>query len=113
MYSNNILKFQESTRIFNAYTKKSGNLLKASHILWTKRKKEIFLWFQKSSANISLIYIFNSVRPFFKIQNISKTNHYKWQKILLNILLEAETDEFKFNKIGSEFFEFLRFIWFT
>ena len=29
MYSNNILTFQASTTILNAYTKKSGNLLKA------------------------------------------------------------------------------------
>ena len=29
MYSNNIVNFQESTTILNAYTKKSGNLLKA------------------------------------------------------------------------------------
>ena len=29
MYSNNILNFQESWTILNAYTKKSGNLLKA------------------------------------------------------------------------------------
>ena len=29
MYSNNIVNFQESTRILNACTKKSGNLLKA------------------------------------------------------------------------------------
>ena len=32
MYSNNIVNFQESTTILNACTKKSGNLLKASHI---------------------------------------------------------------------------------
>ena len=32
MYSNNILNFQESTIILNAYTKKSGNLLKAPRI---------------------------------------------------------------------------------
>ena len=32
MYSNNILKFQESETILNACTKKSGNLLKAPHI---------------------------------------------------------------------------------
>ena len=31
MYSNNILNFQESTTILNAYKKKSGNLLKAPH----------------------------------------------------------------------------------
>ena len=29
MYSNNIVYFQESTTILNAFTKKSGNLLKA------------------------------------------------------------------------------------
>ena len=29
MYSNNIVNFQESTTILNAWTKKSGNLLKA------------------------------------------------------------------------------------
>ena len=33
MYSNDILNFQESTTILNACTKKSGNLLKAPHIL--------------------------------------------------------------------------------
>ena len=32
MYSNNIVNFQESTTILNAYTKKSGNLLKAPRI---------------------------------------------------------------------------------
>ena len=32
MYSNNILNFQESTRILNACTNKSGNLLKAPRI---------------------------------------------------------------------------------
>ena len=32
MYSNNILTFQDSTTILNAYTKKSGNLLKAPRI---------------------------------------------------------------------------------
>ena len=32
MYSNNILNFQKSTTILNAYTKKSGNLLKAPRI---------------------------------------------------------------------------------
>ena len=32
MYSNNIVNFQESMTILNAYTKKSGNLLKAPHI---------------------------------------------------------------------------------
>ena len=32
MYSNNILNFQEPTTISNAYTKKSGNLLKAPRI---------------------------------------------------------------------------------
>ena len=32
MYSNNILNIQESTTILNACTKKSGNLLSASHI---------------------------------------------------------------------------------
>ena len=32
MYSNNILNFEESTTILNAYTKKSGNLLKAPRI---------------------------------------------------------------------------------
>ena len=31
MYSNNILNFQESMTILNAYTKKSGNLLTAPH----------------------------------------------------------------------------------
>ena len=29
MYRNNIVNFQESTTILNAFTKKSGNLLKA------------------------------------------------------------------------------------
>ena len=29
MYSNNIVNFQESTTILNAYTKESGNLLYA------------------------------------------------------------------------------------
>ena len=33
IYSNNILKFQESTTILNDCTKKSGNLLNAPHIL--------------------------------------------------------------------------------
>ena len=32
MYSNNILSFQESTTILNAFSRKSGNLLKAHHI---------------------------------------------------------------------------------
>ena len=32
VYSNNIVNFQESTTILNAYTKKSGNLLKAPRI---------------------------------------------------------------------------------
>ncbi len=32
MYSNNILNFQESTTILNAYTKQSGNLLNAPRI---------------------------------------------------------------------------------
>ena len=32
MYSNHIVNFQDSTTILNAYTKKSGNLLKAPHI---------------------------------------------------------------------------------
>ena len=32
MYSNNIVNFQDSTTIFNACTKKSGNLLKAPRI---------------------------------------------------------------------------------
>ena len=32
MYSNNILHFQESTTILNAFTKKSGNLLKVPSI---------------------------------------------------------------------------------
>ena len=32
MYSNNILNFQESSTILNAYTKMSGNLLNAPHI---------------------------------------------------------------------------------
>ena len=36
MYSNNIVNLQESTTILNAYTKKSGNLLKALRI-WTSQ----------------------------------------------------------------------------
>ena len=32
MYSNNIVNFQESTTILNAFTKKSGNLLNALRI---------------------------------------------------------------------------------
>ena len=32
MYSNNIVNFQESTTILNAWTKKSGNLLKVPYI---------------------------------------------------------------------------------
>ena len=32
MYSNNIVNFQESTTILNAYTKKSGNLLNSPRI---------------------------------------------------------------------------------
>ena len=36
MYSNNIVNFQESTTILNAYTKKSGNLLNAPHIFFEK-----------------------------------------------------------------------------
>ena len=32
MYGNNILNFQESTTILNAWTKKSGNLLNAPRI---------------------------------------------------------------------------------
>ena len=35
MYSNNILKFQESMIILNACTKKSGNLLKAPRITFS------------------------------------------------------------------------------
>ena len=34
MYSNNIVNFQESTTILNAYTKKSGNLLNAQRIFY-------------------------------------------------------------------------------
>ena len=34
MYSNNIVNFQESTTILNAYTKKSGNLLKAPRVIF-------------------------------------------------------------------------------
>ena len=34
MYSNNILNFQESTTILNAYTKKSGNLMNARRIMF-------------------------------------------------------------------------------
>ena len=33
MYRNNIVNFQESTKILNAYTKKSGNLLNAPRTL--------------------------------------------------------------------------------
>ena len=43
MYSNNILNFQESTTILNAYTKKSGNLLKAPRIyiyIYIERERE-------------------------------------------------------------------------
>ena len=40
IYSNNILNFQESTAIFNAYTKKFGNLLNALH-LWVRKYR---LW---------------------------------------------------------------------
>ena len=36
MYSNNILNFQESSTILNAYTKKSGNLLNALRISFGK-----------------------------------------------------------------------------
>ena len=32
--SNNIVNFQESTTILNAYTKKSGNLLNAPRTIW-------------------------------------------------------------------------------
>ena len=42
MYSNNIVNFRESTTILNAFTKKSGNLLKAPRTgrrLLTKRMK--------------------------------------------------------------------------
>ena len=44
MYSNNILSFQESTTILDAYTKKSGNLLKAWHIY--HKYLEMF-WYNK------------------------------------------------------------------
>ena len=35
MYSNNIVNFQASTTILNAYTKKSGNLLKTPRIFFS------------------------------------------------------------------------------
>ena len=41
MYSNNILNFEESTTILNAYTKKSGNLLKAPRV-FQHRARDFF-----------------------------------------------------------------------
>ena len=38
MYSNKILNFQESMTSLNAYTKKSGNLLKAPHAIMSSPK---------------------------------------------------------------------------
>ena len=39
MYSNNIVKFEESTTILNACTKNSGKLLKAPYIYIYKQKE--------------------------------------------------------------------------
>ena len=41
MYSNNILNFQESPTILNAYTKKSGNLLKAPRISYNSNTESL------------------------------------------------------------------------
>ena len=41
MYNNNLLNFQESTKILNACTQKSGNLLKVSGMY-------ILTWLKKS-----------------------------------------------------------------
>ena len=48
MYSNNIVNFQESTTILNAYTKKSGNLFNAP------RTKSEGILSQKSAKNFSM-----------------------------------------------------------
>ena len=48
MYSNNIVNFQEFTRILNAYTKKSGNLLKACVY-------DSFNWFKRSQIYTNVI----------------------------------------------------------
>ena len=45
MYSNNIVNFQESTTILNAYTEKSGNLLKAPRIyIYIERERDASGW---------------------------------------------------------------------
>ena len=55
MYSNNILNFQESTTIFYACTKNSGNLLKAPRILLNLLKL-LNLYNQKIDI---YVYIYN------------------------------------------------------
>ena len=56
MYSNNILKFQESTTILNACTKKSGNLLNALHTHGYLRK---FITIRKGWIIITLVVNYN------------------------------------------------------
>ena len=69
MYSNNILKFQESTIILNACTKKSGNLLKAPRNYRKKWIKSFRLnytctgWIGLSSRYFRL---FQLTQPFHK-----------------------------------------------
>ena len=53
MYSSKILNFQESMTILNAYTKKSGNLLKAPHIL----SIDVEYWKKTEKSLISIIII--------------------------------------------------------
>ena len=70
MYSNNILKFQESTTILNTYTKKSGNLLNAPRIYtrWTKELRTIknisFVLFPLSSSRKN--FLWKKIRKFLK-----------------------------------------------
>ena len=68
MYRNNIVNFQESTTIVNAWTKKSGNLLKAPCIyiytdiyIYNNIHKYIFI---ESTLYINLPRLFNSKAIF-------------------------------------------------
>ena len=54
MYSNNILNFQESTTILNAYTKKSGNLLKTPRIFNFLRR---YIWYEEGAVISPLTYL--------------------------------------------------------
>ena len=67
MYSNNIVNFQESMTILNAYTKKSGNLLKAARILCFFNNPRIlngwestcFLWFSIAFTTCFFFFFFS------------------------------------------------------